>query len=137
MNHDLPSDSPVESSQLVFDLRENEIVMVIPPGATGNINMTIPGGILIQGKVSGHINCRRGSFILAPGAQFAGVAEADKIYIGGTIPQVAQKESSLVARAYLAISEEAVVHADLASRAWGILSRNVFGSIKTLPALTK
>ncbi len=124
-----------ESSDLTFDLREHNIVMVVPPGTVMKCDLTIPGGILIQGNVTGKIHCQKGSIIFSPESHFVGIAEADKIYIGGSIAHGTQLESSLTARAYLAISEEAVVHANLAAMAFGVKSSNVFGTMRTLAPL--
>jgi cytoskeletal protein CcmA (bactofilin family) len=117
------------------DLREHGIMFVLPANGKITGDIELPGGALIQGVVFGKVTCARGSLILAPGSKFSGHAEADKIYVGGTVCVNDGKFSSLVARLLMAISSEAVVHADISSRTFAINSKNVYGSMKTLPAL--
>lgn len=115
-------------------------MFILPPGSVVTGNIRIPGGALIQGTISGGIICEKGSLILAPGSKFRGVGEADKVFVGGTVSKPKEGstpvKSSLMARTLMAISAEAVVHADIAARMFAINSQNVIGSIATIPTTT-
>ena len=122
------------SSLVALDIREKEIVFILPAGcssAGGTINLT--GGALIQGDFNGSIFCERGAIVIAKGASFSGFAEADEVYIAGECGnRQGRQRSSIIGRALLAISEDAVVHADITSRLFLISSNRVTGQIRTL-----
>jgi cytoskeletal protein CcmA (bactofilin family) len=122
-----------ELGALSFDLREHNVVFVLPANSSIAGHIVVPGGALIQGKLVGSISCTGGSLIFAPNSIFAGNAEADKIYIGGSVATPKNGESTLTARTLMAISGDGVVHANIAARLFAVNSKNVFGVIKTLP----
>lgn len=128
--------STFDGSQLNFDIKEHGVVFVLPAEAILDGTIKLEGGALILGKFSGNIKCNTGSLIFAPDSYFSGHAEADKIYIGGKIGQPTKGESSLMARVMMAISSDASVRANIASRLFAINSSNVFGSMRTLPPQT-
>lgn len=125
--------SEADLGSLAFDLREHNVIFVLPANSSIAGHIVVPGGALLQGKLVGSISCKGGSLILAPGSLFAGNAEADKIYVGGSVATPKNGESTLTAKTLIAISGDGVVHANIAARLFAVNSKNVFGVIKTLP----
>lgn len=122
------------NSVLQVDLEEKQIVYVVPTGATIRHATThLPGGALIQGEFNGTMVCERGALIIAEGAMFSGYAEADEIYIAGSVGHEREgKKSRLIGRALIAVAEVAKVHADMSSRLFSIHTRNISGHTTTL-----
>jgi hypothetical protein len=124
------------SSLVTLDIREKEICFVLPVDASsigGTLNL--PGGAFIQGHFTGTLICARGALVIGPGASFSGYAEAEEVYIAGEIGRTkgSNKSTSIMGRSLIAISESAVVHADLTSRMFNMNNnKNVFGTIRTL-----
>lgn len=123
-----------EVNSLKFDLKEHNVIFVLPANSSISGHIVVPGGALIQGKLVGSINCTGGSLIFAPGSVFSGNAEADKIYVGGNIATPKNGESNLISRSLIAISMDGVVHANITARMFSVNSKNVFGRMKTLPS---
>lgn len=126
--------SKAVASIVALDLKEKEIVFVLPQEATcTGANLSLPGGAYIQGDFSGTLICAKGAIIIARGATFSGYAEADEIYIAGEIVRgKGPKGTSLLARLFLAASEDAVINGDLTSRMFNINSSNIHGQVRTL-----
>lgn len=122
------------TSLVSLDLKEKEIVFVLPlESSCINGTLNLPGGAYIQGNFSGTLICARGAIIIAKGASFSGFAEADEIYIAGEVGRKnGNKGSSLLGRHLIAVSEDAVIHADLTSRVFSMNTKNIFGSVQTL-----
>lgn len=123
----------IATGTLTANLREHEICFVVPAGATINANLDNPGGVLILGRYSGKLRCARGSLIIGPGAEFMGTAEADSIYVQGTVrPTRSNGPSLLKGRMLVAISEIARGQADLLSRAFAIHTRDFAARFATI-----
>lgn len=124
------------ASLVTLDIKEKEICFVLPQEATsigGTLNL--PGGALIQGHFTGTIICASGALVISPEGSFTGYAEADEVYIGGEVGRNkgSTKNSSIMGRTLIAVSESAVVHADLTARMFNLNNtKNVFGAIRTL-----
>lgn len=80
---DLPGS--IESDVINLDIVNHEISFIVPVGAQIAGEVLLPGGALICGKFSGKIKSSRGSIIIANGAVFEGEAEADSVYIAGSV----------------------------------------------------
>ena len=124
----------IGTGALSLDLRQHNICFVLPEGATiANADVTLPGGALIYGKFTGRIICHEGSLIIPKGSSFAGKAEAQQIYVEGTIRDLPSGEpTTLVGHLLIAVSEHAIGKADLASRAFAIHATNFGGRFRTL-----
>lgn len=140
MTQDTRPQAPVapasSNSVLTLDLKEKEIVFVLPLESTcSGATLEMPGGALILGHFTGSLICAKGAIIIAKGATFSGYAEADEIFIAGEIgrTKVQKGISTMVGRLCVAVSEEAVVHGDLHSRMFDISNtKNITGNIRTL-----
>jgi len=122
-----------QDDDLVADLREHRISFVLPAGAVLSGNLDNQGGALIQGKFTGNIHCREGSLIIARGGEFSGRAEADSVYIEGTVRSIQGANagpSILRGRLLAAISELAVGVAELHSRDFAIHSRKFVANLR-------
>lgn len=128
-------DSATTGGQLSLDLKEHGVIFTLPVGSLISGNIKLPGGALILGSLSGTIVCDSGSLIFAPGSNFSGHAKSDCMYVGGNVAHPKQGNSTLTANNLMAISTDAVVHADIAARMFSLNSRHIFGSIKTLSPL--
>lgn len=103
-----------EAKDIEIDLQTHGIVMVIPAGAIMNGTLRVAGGVLILGYFKGEIYSTRGSVIVASGAHFLGLIQAQNIIVEGRVGDVAkspQDSASLEARLRVALSEHADVHA--------------------------
>lgn len=134
MTEQQQKDSGSKNSLIALDLRQKEIVWLLPAGCSCNgATLNLTGGALIQGDFSGSIFSERGTIVIAKGATFSGYAEADEIYVAGEVGQkLGHKRSGLLGRAFLAISEDAIVNADITSRIFSIYSTRVTGAMNTL-----
>lgn len=118
---------------LALDLRKHEVCWVLPEGAVMSGSLDCPGGALIQGRFEGVIRCRKGSLIIAAGAYFSGKAEAQQVYIEGSVQNGAKGETSAIkGHLLVAVSERATGRADLISRAFALHTRMFAGRLTTI-----
>ena len=106
-----------EQANLELQIRENNIVYLLPAGSTqkgGSLKLT--GGAIIDGTFVGIIECD-GILVIRPGATFSGRATANIIYVGGSVPQYREgstrKNSLLQAEQMIALLADCEVAADL------------------------
>lgn len=119
--------------ELVADLREHRITFFVPAGTIVSGNVDNQGGALIYGKFTGNIHCREGSLIVARGAEFCGNAEADNIYVEGTVRSISAQPhtpSMLKGRHLVALSEHALGRAELHARGFAIHSSKFVANIR-------
>jgi hypothetical protein len=122
-----------DGGDLVLDLRDHEICWVLPPGSALTGTLDIPGGALVQGTFVGRLRCARGSLVVAADGEFTGEADADRIYVDGTIRSIRKGEPSVLrGQQLVAISEHARGQAELISRAFAIHTRSFAARITTV-----
>jgi hypothetical protein len=128
----LPS-SGVPSREISLSLREHNVSFVLPAGAKMEGNLVTPGGVMIYGELVGDVFCESGSFIVMPGAAYRGIAEADCVYVSGTVASSAgRKRSALVSRNLLAASKDAQIDADLFAQSFALHKARVWGQLHAL-----
>lgn len=118
---------------LSLNLQEHGICFVVPSGAIVTGEFDLPGGALIQGRLTGRIFCRTGSLIVTRGGEFCGQADADRVYIEGRVfPASDGRMSTIKGRRLVAISEMAEGSADLYAQAFAIHTYSFSASFTTL-----
>lgn len=119
---------------LVLNLREHGVCFVVPAGANISCaDLDLPGGALVQGRLTGRVICRSGSLIVTRGGEFCGQVDADRVYIEGRVfPSADGQVSKIKGRRLVAISEKAEGSADLFSQAFAVHTQAFSASFTTL-----
>lgn len=107
-------DAEAAVSTLRISIEEHGIGMVIPPKAVFEGTLKLDCGVVVYGIFRGTIECKKGTAIIAPGAQFSGRLTAERIAVAGKVgdPAKAAKDSALlIASEDLQIGDGADIHA--------------------------
>lgn len=107
-------DAEAAVSTLRVSIEEHGIGMVIPPKAVFQGTLELNCGVVIYGSFRGTLECKKGTVIIAPGAEFSGRLTAERIKVAGKVgdPAKAAKDSALlIASEDLQIGDGADIHA--------------------------